>query len=359
MKASILFILMVMDAKCRWCHICAKEKLESVIPDHLEGLLPEGYSHFICSYTPLHEGFICHLKLQLDTREDAEAWLEDFQQSSTVTLRVLKTYPNTEEIVRRNSYRVDMRCQHNTRNPLHTKKNTHCLAGLNLVLKKNRESLSRESRSRDAHRKEGLLLHVCIKHNHNHPLDSVEALQHRDVARDTVEKLKTLFYSGHSPASALHTLKYELQEELGDAYQHALVDRSICPDVGFCYRLYYSIFKRKCREAPREAVIEDIQEQLEVYSSQESPQDEAGSTTPPPSPDPGAKKASLRSELEHLEGQLRSIVEVLVDKLKEDETFRSPVESFVSSFRKIHTDSGLISALSTFGRARSSVAPNI
>lgn len=39
-----------------------------------------------------------------------------------------------------------MRCQHNTRNPSHTKKNTHCPAGLNLVLKRNRESLTRESR---------------------------------------------------------------------------------------------------------------------------------------------------------------------------------------------------------------------
>lgn len=69
-------------------------------------LLPEGHFHFICSYTPLERGFTASLKLQLGTREEAETWLEDFQRSSRVILRVGKTYPTTNDTVRRNSYRV-------------------------------------------------------------------------------------------------------------------------------------------------------------------------------------------------------------------------------------------------------------
>ena len=69
-------------------------------------LLPEGHCNFICKYTPLERGFTASLKLQLATREEAETWLEDFQRSSRVTLRVDKTYPITEDTVRRNGYRV-------------------------------------------------------------------------------------------------------------------------------------------------------------------------------------------------------------------------------------------------------------
>lgn len=49
----------------------------------------------------------------------------------------------------------------------------------------------------------------------------------------------------------------------------------------------------------------------------------------------------------------------LMDKLKRDETFRAPVESLVSSYEKICTDSDLISALSTFGGMRSATARKI
>jgi len=54
------------------------------------------------------------------------------------------------------------------------------------------------------------LLHVTIKYHHNHRLGCPEVLQHRDVARETVEKLEKLFQNGHSPSSALKTLKYDL-----------------------------------------------------------------------------------------------------------------------------------------------------
>uniref|UniRef100_A0A1A7WUQ1 Si:dkey-75a21.2 n=5 Tax=Iconisemion striatum TaxID=60296 RepID=A0A1A7WUQ1_9TELE len=259
-----------MNAKCRWCHICVKEKLEDAIPDDLEQLLPEGYCHSICSYRPLEEGFEVTLKLQYFTREEAETWMEDFQRSSRVTLRKEQTFPNTKNKVRRNSYRVNMRCQHKTRNTQFTKKNTHCPAGLYLVVKKHSFSQNRKSRSKDDHIQEGLLMHVTIKHNHNHPLDSAEILQQRSVSRETVEKLEKLFQSGHSPCSALNTLKYDLQEELGDYYVDASADRSICPDFSFCYRLYNSIFKRTFVAASGDSVTKDLQERLAVYNTNQS-----------------------------------------------------------------------------------------
>ncbi|XP_059900331.1 uncharacterized protein LOC132451728 isoform X1 [Gadus macrocephalus] len=355
-----------MTVKCRWCHICAKEELANIIPHHLEQLLPEGHCNFICKYTPLERGFTASLKLQLATREEAETWLEDFQRSSRVTLRVDKTYPMTEDKVRRNSYRVDMKCQLKTRQTAYTKRNTHCPAGLYLVLKKHCHRDNRKSRSIDTHIQEGLLLHVTIKHHHNHRLGGSESLQQGDVARETVEKLVKLFQSGHSPFSALNTLKYDLQEEQGDSCVHASADRSICPDVQFCYRLYYSIFKKEYGAVSGDAMLENLQERLEVYNKEQCEtrtQEQAGTTAPPtPLDGSAAAGASSQSELvaECLKGRLRSMFDGLMDKLEKDhETFQAPIESLVSSYDKIHTDSGLVSALSTFGKLRSAAARNI
>ncbi|KAK0138070.1 hypothetical protein N1851_025733 [Merluccius polli] len=98
------------------------------------------------------------------------------------------------------------------------------------------------------------------------------------------------------------------------------------------------------------------------YEMATGTQEQAGTTTPPtPQDGSGAEEASSQSELvaEHLKGHLRSMFDDLVDKLEKDETFQAPIESLVSSYEKIHTDSGLISALSTFGKMRSAAARNI
>ncbi len=75
-----------------------------------------------------------------------------------------------------------------------------------------------------------------LRNEHNHSASGADAMVRRDVSRETIEKLKTLFESGHSASSALNQLKYDLQEKEQDNYVHAAADRSVCPDLQFCYR---------------------------------------------------------------------------------------------------------------------------
>lgn len=91
-------------------------------------------------------------------------------------------------------------------------------------------------RSCDPHIKNGYLFNISLRHEHNHRLSCAAALQKRDVSTETIEKLKLLFESGHSPSSALDTIKYDLQDQEGDDYIYAAADRSICPDLQFCFR---------------------------------------------------------------------------------------------------------------------------
>lgn len=85
--------------------------------------------------------------------------------------------------------------------------------------------------------KEGLFFHINLRNEHNHHVSCAEVMMRREVSGETTDKLKRLFESGHTPSSALKVLKYKLQVEEQDNYVYAAADRSVCPDLQFCYRL--------------------------------------------------------------------------------------------------------------------------
>ncbi|XP_056155967.1 uncharacterized protein si:dkey-75a21.2, partial [Lampris incognitus] len=163
-----------------------------------------------------------------------------------------------------NRTEVDYRCQHKTH--CSGPKDTRCPATMTVVLKRSTED--RRSRSTDRHLGEGYLLQVKWNNNHNHLLISADALRKRDVSKETVERLSDLFQQGHSPSSALDTIKYDLQEEKGDDYFLVAADRSIVPDPGFCYRLYYKIFAKAYGVPSGEGMAVDLQKRLDAINQE-------------------------------------------------------------------------------------------
>ncbi|XP_051759448.1 uncharacterized protein si:dkey-75a21.2 isoform X4 [Ctenopharyngodon idella] len=253
------------------CQHCIGEDKAAEDTDHVEKILPPGYIHLLCHHELLEmsgdvENFRAALKLQLITEEQVQRWLEDFQKTSALTWRKSRTYPDSG---RYNKYRVDLRCQHKTySSSSKTSKNTNCPATMFLILK--RYMYERKSRSGDPHIEEGYFLHVNLRNEHNHRLNTAEVMRWRDVSNDTIEKLQQLYKSGHSPSSALKTIKYNLQEEEGDNYIYAIADRSICPDLQFCYRLYYKLFQKSYAEPAEKDISEELFKPLELEQSWET-----------------------------------------------------------------------------------------
>ncbi|XP_028439323.1 uncharacterized protein LOC114559089 [Perca flavescens] len=249
-----------MGAHIKWCHICQTPGNVQQL-EELEELLPPGYNHLLCVK---EDEFRAHLKVQLSTKEEVEKWLEEFQNSSTLTWRKARTYP---ESARYNVYRVDLRCQHKTYSSGKNSRNTNCPATLFLVLKRSMED--RRSRSTDRHMAEGYLLYVNLRNEHNHSLAGADALRKRDVSAITIERLTELFEKGHSPSSALDTIKYDLQEEEGEDYFYAAADRAVCPDLQFCYRLYYKIFQKSYGAPSGEKLVVELRERLARYNEEQ------------------------------------------------------------------------------------------
>ncbi|XP_071500591.1 uncharacterized protein [Diadema antillarum] len=127
----------------------------------------------------------------------------------------------------------------------------------------------KHSRSKDSHLEEGLLFIVTLNYAHNHPLSCADALRRNDVSEATKEKLRSLFEHGHSPSSALDLLKYDLQEEHGDNYIYASADRSICPDIQFCYRLYAKIFRKQYGAASGDEMYVDLERKIHEFNEEQ------------------------------------------------------------------------------------------
>ena len=82
----------------------------------------------------------------------------------------------------------------------------------------------------------GYLTRCTINNSHNHAIRSAEAMRRRDVSQETRGRLLKLYEEGYKPSAALEALKLRLQEEYGSDYAHKSADRSVCPDVQYCFR---------------------------------------------------------------------------------------------------------------------------
>ncbi|XP_038563411.1 uncharacterized protein LOC119894810 isoform X1 [Micropterus salmoides] len=214
----------------------------------LKDFLPKEYQYHVCSYKAVnsdsdHIDFEATLRMCLKSKEEILVWLK----SMPVTWRVDHSRPTKGSKI---IFKKEYRCLHNikprtkTSNNDRPSKNTGCPAKLKVTLARTEVFGGRQSRSTDPHIPEYPIL-MEIKNVHNHNIYVVEYVRHRDVGSKAIEQLTKLFEAGHSPSSALGVLKYDVQVKLLDDYPYALADRSICPDLQFCYRLYQQIIRKK------------------------------------------------------------------------------------------------------------------
>ncbi|XP_074655760.1 transient receptor potential cation channel subfamily M member 8-like, partial [Tubulanus polymorphus] len=237
----------------------------------LQDLLPAGYDFRVCSFESCDDGFVASIFMKITTKEGALEWLADFEQSSKTTWRKDKTYPRETGA---NLYRVDLRCQHNTKpknelaNLKLSSKNTNCPAKLNIVVKKSKMRNGRKSRSKHAHITNGYFMRVHLSFKHNHLIDSPDTYRKRDVNAETIDKLKQLYAAGHSPTSASDVIRFHLEDRFYDDYFMKSSDRAVNPDFGFCYRLYSKIYGHPYKAPDKENLLIELEETLKTYCTE-------------------------------------------------------------------------------------------
>nr|XP_055049687.1 uncharacterized protein LOC129435395 isoform X2 [Misgurnus anguillicaudatus] len=214
---------------------------------HLKDWLPSGYDYHFCTYRSYttqgtsnldHKSFEVSLRIALKEICEVKEWVKKLSESSGVSWRVAVTKPSKGQRV---LYKAHYRCQHNVcvrsgmANQRRLSKNTQCGAKMVCTLVNTVDARGASSRSKDPHITT-YPTSVRLYNVHNHNIFVAEALRHRDVGAKAIETLTQLFEIGHNPTSALAVLKSDLLAEHGNKYVYASANRTLCPDLQFCYR---------------------------------------------------------------------------------------------------------------------------
>ena len=80
------------------------------------------------------------------------------------------------------------------------------------------------------------------------------------------DKFRALFAAGYSPSSALETHKCDLQMEDDANYSVKAADRYYCPDLQWCYRLYYKLFRAEYGSQSGPDMIQTLMQRLETWN---------------------------------------------------------------------------------------------
>ncbi|XP_041468587.1 uncharacterized protein LOC121418660 isoform X2 [Lytechinus variegatus] len=230
-----------------------------VIPTQLKAVLPDNYDYVITSFSLQDAGFTALLEA---SAPDAMKWKQDFEESSKCTWRVQRTHPCQGQRI---LFKKDYRCHHGQQRKMKEgcsrhMKDTGCSSSLQLTVRRTKTFGGRLSRSTNPNLQSHPAI-IKIVWNHNHAINIPSALRFRDVNQQTCEKLEDLFRKGHSPSSALNVLEMDLQTD-PESYILKSGDRSLCPDLQFCFRLYYKIFNQTYGASDGDQMIGDLDSKI-------------------------------------------------------------------------------------------------
>ncbi|XP_047109472.1 uncharacterized protein LOC124777956 isoform X2 [Schistocerca piceifrons] len=202
--------------------------------------------------------------------EEFGQWLAQFENITKTTYTIRCTEPASGKYV---VFKQRLVCHHNTCSiKVHgsvqrATKNTNCPSKMTVTIHAVHDRYRGKSVEKAMLYKE-MPCEVNLVLGHNHSVESAAALRFRQPSSDVKEKLISLFERGHSPATALESIKVEIQLNCSD-YPLVLADSSRCPDYNFCHYLFNKVFKKKY--GPTDFNKEGkqlLQQRLEEYNSE-------------------------------------------------------------------------------------------
>lgn len=104
-----------------------------------QSLLPDGYEYKVCEYSKSEANIHAVLRLKVTTEDSARAWINEFQEKTKTTLRIMSKHKATGQ---KNVFNIHLRCHHNTVPRTHTadfkngSKNTNCPATMTVIVKR-------------------------------------------------------------------------------------------------------------------------------------------------------------------------------------------------------------------------------
>lgn len=97
MYVHVTITVLVLHVSADWKYYHFKTTV--VLSVLLQDILPEGYNHHLCQFDSKENGFSASLRLDVRTEEGAKTWKKEFEESSLITWRVMRTRPSLSRYV--------------------------------------------------------------------------------------------------------------------------------------------------------------------------------------------------------------------------------------------------------------------
>ena len=234
---------------------CCKKDLEK--RSILEDILPTNYNYKVSSFKLTETSdikneskFEAVLSVNICSEVTTKEFLKEFEKSSST---VYNMYYGDQRDHGKTAVSGFRKCYHNVRKriksgkkasneavaePKTAGKDTSCPADIKFKLKKTVEHLHNENCYI-------FPLEITINYNHNHCIESANAVKYHDVNEETKMKFTELFENDHSASSAYQEYKNHLLKKHGENFVTVSADRAIMPDYKWVFN-YHAIFTEKC-----------------------------------------------------------------------------------------------------------------
>jgi len=174
-------------------------------------------------------------------REQFVSWKKYFE----IQTRTQFTVDNTPKVkCKRIMFHQRLSCLHNViRGKVGKGKHTACAARMTVKIHSGHKSERRRIRKGP----DINVSHPClisVTWDHNHPIVAADVLRRQNVSSEADFKLEHLYKNGHGAKTALRCIKMDIEDNLvqGDRLDHALVNRSFCPDYQHCWYIFRKLF---------------------------------------------------------------------------------------------------------------------
>lgn len=227
--------------------VLMKKQADQIVVEDIMNILPEKRTQIIDIQTVESENIHVRFHTECSNEEEIKCWIKRFEEITKTTYSIYSTRPSTGRYVH---FKQILNCQHNTGSKKvynlslkNRTKNTNCPSTMTITL----HAIKKRYRGKDLQTyklRKDLPCEISMILTHNHRIEIADILRFRRVSSETRQTLLSLFHNGHSPASALETIKANIKL-YNSNNPDLLSDRSQCPDYNYCYYLYMKEFRKQ------------------------------------------------------------------------------------------------------------------
>ena len=257
----------------------------------LKQILPDTYKYLVSEFSIKERSqivgetkFNVTFRVNITNKEDIQVFFQNLGEKSGTTYNtfcgdtcgtgkkvITRGYRKCQHLVNRHHLKTNVPHKGPGRQPGSAcvpGKDTGCPAKIKFILSgSNIHSSNRYKLSLTRKYKEEYPLEITLDFEHNHSINSADALRYRPVSENCKSKFFELFSEDCTPSSALAKYKEDMRARYTeDEFTHLMADRSTVPDYFWVFHFHAQFIENKYRKINGVDAYHKAEERVRMYN---------------------------------------------------------------------------------------------